>query len=256
LHIILGKENTRSQKKRLDLILVERQLVPSRSNAKAVIMSGVVYVNGQKTDKAGTLVDSNAEIVVKDTGKKYVSRGGNKLEAAIEHFDIDVKGLTAVDIGSSTGGFTDCLLQYGAEKVYALDVGYGQLDWRLRNDPRVIVKERINCRYLKKDDIDDHIDIAVIDVSFISLIKISKPVVDILSDSGRIIALIKPQFEVGKGEVGKGGIVTDTAKHEKVVNKIKEELLTCGCHVIGVIPSPITGADGNREFLVYALKKC
>lgn len=236
------------------MLLVERQLVPSRANAKAVIMSGVVYVNGQKTDKAGTFVNSDAEIVVKDTGKKYVSRGGNKLEGAIEHFEIEVKGLTAVDIGSSTGGFTDCLLQFGAEKVYALDVGYGQLDWNLRNNKRVIVKERINCRYLKKGDIDERIDIAVIDVSFISLTKILKPVVEILSNNGKIVALIKPQFEVGKGEVGKGGIVTDPVKHKKVVNKIQEELVKIGCKVTGVIESPITGTDGNREFLVYAVK--
>lgn len=217
-------------------------------------MSGVVYVDGQKTDKPGTLVHTDADISVKDDKKKYVSRGGFKLEAALDHFNIDVKDCTALDIGASTGGFTDCLLQYGAKKVYALDVGYGQLDWSLRNNPRVIVKERVNCRYLKPEDTGEEVDIVVIDVSFISLIKILGPATKLLKDGGVLVALIKPQFEVGKGQVGKGGIVTDNRKHSEVIQKICSELTRLNFDVAGVIDSPLTGADGNREFLVFARK--
>lgn len=217
-------------------------------------MAGVVYVDGQKTDKPGTLIHTDADISVKDDRRKYVSRGGFKLEAALDHFNIDVKDHTALDIGASTGGFTDCLLQYGARKVYALDVGYGQLDWSLRNNPRVIVKERINCRYLKPEDTGEEVDIVVIDVSFISLTKILEPAARILKEDGMLVALIKPQFEVGKGKVGKGGIVTDSRKHSEVIQKICSELTRLNFDVEGVIESPVTGADGNREFLVFARK--
>lgn len=234
---------------------MERELVPSRTYAKAVIMSGVVYVDDQKIDKAGTLVDTNSTIIVRQAKRKYVSRGGLKLEAALEHFDINVKGVVAMDVGASTGGFTDCLLQHGAQKVYAVDVGYGQLDWSLRNDNRVVVKERLNCRYLKHADIGEPVDIAVIDVSFISLTKILEPVLGLLKNKGKLIALIKPQFEVGKGEVGKGGIVRSETMHKEVIKKISKKLRELDCEVLGVIPSPITGADGNREFLVYSIKK-
>ncbi len=252
----MGKENTKpkNEKKRLDVLLVERELVPSRTYARAVIMSGVVYVDDQKVDKAGTLVDPGSHIVVRQARRKFVSRGGFKLESAIEHFNVNVSGAVAMDVGASTGGFTDCLLQRGASRVYALDVGYGQLDWGLRNDKRVIVKERVNCRYLEPELIGESVDIVVMDVSFISLTKILEPVLRLLKSNGAIIALIKPQFEVGKEEVGKGGIVKDETKHQKVIKKIRKKLEDLNCRVIGIIPSPITGADGNREFLIYSIK--
>lgn len=252
----MEKENTRKKtgKKRLDLLLVERELVSSRTYAKAVIMSGVVFVDDRKVDKPGTLVDENAQIVVKQDKRKYVSRGGLKLEAAIEHFRIKVKDKVAMDIGASTGGFTDCLLQYGAKKVHSLDVGYGQLDWNLRNDPRVVVKERINCRYITPEDIGEQVDLIVIDVSFISLTKILKPALEMLKKHSELAALIKPQYEVGKGQVGKGGIVTEEAKHTEVKEKISRVISGLGCEVVGIIQSPVAGADGNREFLIYARK--
>ncbi len=249
----MGKETTNSKKKRLDILLVERGLVPTRSLSKSLIMEGKVYVNDLMVDKPGTFIDANAEITIKENEKRYVSRGGIKLEAAIDHFGIDVSGITALDIGASTGGFTDCLLRKGAKKVYAFDVGYGQIDWKLRNDPRVIVKERINCRYLKPEDVGEKVNLVVIDVSFISLSKIIPPALKVLKSKGRLIALIKPQFEVGKGRVGKGGIVRDKDKHEEVIQKIEDLLEKYDCFVEGVIPSPITGADGNKEFLVSAL---
>jgi 23S rRNA (cytidine1920-2'-O)/16S rRNA (cytidine1409-2'-O)-methyltransferase len=213
-------------------------------------MSGVVFVNGIRVDKAGTIVKEDSSIEIKDSQLRYVSRGGIKLEAALEGFRIEVNNKVALDIGASTGGFTDCILQHGAKKVYAVDVGYGQLDSKLRQDPRVIVLERINARYLKSDDISDLIDIATIDVSFISLTNIVPAVLNFLKSGGVIVALIKPQFEVGKGEVGKGGIVRDEAKHREVIDKISRFLEGLNCKILGVIPSPILGADGNKEFLV------
>jgi 23S rRNA (cytidine1920-2'-O)/16S rRNA (cytidine1409-2'-O)-methyltransferase len=213
-------------------------------------MSGAVFVNGIRVDKAGTIVKEDSSIEIKDSQLRYVSRGGIKLEAALEGFRIEVNNKVALDIGASTGGFTDCILQHGAKKVYAVDVGYGQLDSKLRQDPRVIVLERINARYLKSDDISDLIDIATIDVSFISLTNIVPAVLNFLKSGGVIVALIKPQFEVGKGEVGKGGIVRDEAKHREVIDKISRFLEGLNCKILGVIPSPILGADGNKEFLV------
>jgi len=239
-------------KKRLDTLLVDRELTPTRAKARSLIMQGAVFVNGERVDKAGALVKEDSEITVKDSSQKYVGRGGLKLEAALKEFDIAVSDKTALDIGASTGGFTDCLLQHGAGKVYAVDVGYGQLDWKLRNDPRVEVLEKLNARYLKPSDIGEPVDIAVIDVSFISLTMVIPPLTQILKQGGVLVALIKPQFEVGKGEVGKGGIVRDESKHTQVVEKISAFLTNLDFTVTGVIPSPILGAEGNKEFLISA----
>ena len=241
-------------KKRLDMVLVERGLAETRTKARALIMAGGVYVDGVKTDKAGALVKEGSGVAVRDTSLKYVSRGGLKLEAALKEFGIDPTGETAVDIGASTGGFTDCLLRSGAAKVYAIDVGYGQLDWKLRQDPRVVVREKLNARYIKPEDTGEPADIVVIDVSFISLTMIIPPALTLLKPGGVLLALIKPQFEVGKGEVGKGGIVRDEAKHREVVDKITEFVKSLGIGVLGVIPSPIEGAEGNKEFLLAAVK--
>ncbi len=240
-------------KRRLDNLLLERGIVQSRERAKGLILSGDVRVNGNPVNKAGTLIDENAEIeITKDI--PYVSRGGLKLEKAIKEFNINVKDKAAIDVGASTGGFTDCLIQYGAKKVYAVDVGYGQLAWKLRNDPRVVVIERKNIRYIKSSDIGEPVDIATIDVSFISL-KLVLPVVkNLLKENGEIIALIKPQFEVGKGEVGKGGIVKDEEKHKKVISDIKSFATDLGLKVLGVTESPIAGQKGNVEFLIYLQK--
>lgn len=217
-------------------------------------MEGVVYVNGQKADKPGTSFKSDVIIDVKKSSMKYVSRGGLKLEAALEYFEIDVSEKIALDIGASTGGFTDCLLQNGAKKVYAVDVGYGQLDWKLRNDSRIVSMEKVNARHMKAEDIPESIDIIVMDVSFISLTKIITAVIQFLKPGGMLIALIKPQFEVGKGEVGKGGIIRDKNKHNEVINKIKKYVqdLDFNFNIRGVIPSPILGTQGNKEFLIVA----
>jgi len=240
-------------KRRLDNLLLERGIVQSRERAKGLILSGDVRVNGNPVNKAGTLIDENAEIeITKDI--PYVSRGGLKLEKAIKEFNINVKDKAAIDVGASTGGFTDCLIQYGAKKVYAVDVGYGQLAWKLRNDPRVVIIERKNVRYIKPSDIGEPVDIATIDVSFISL-KLVLPVVkNLLKENGEIIALIKPQFEVGKGEVGKGGIVKDEEKHKKVISEIKSFAIDSGFKVLNVTKSPIAGQKGNVEFLIYLQK--
>jgi 23S rRNA (cytidine1920-2'-O)/16S rRNA (cytidine1409-2'-O)-methyltransferase len=243
-----------SKKKRLDTVLVERGLTETRARARAVIMAGSVYVDGVRTDKAGALVAEGSGVEVRDTSLKYVSRGGLKLEAALEEFGIDPSGWVAADIGASTGGFTDCLLKSGAAKVYAIDVGYGQLDWKLRQDPRVIIKEKLNARYIKPDDISEPVDIVVIDVSFISLTMIIPPALALLKPGGVLVALIKPQFEVGKGEVGKGGIVRDEVKRMEAVDKIRGHVQSLGLGLLGVIPSPIEGAEGNKEFLIAAVK--
>jgi len=235
-------------------LLVEKGLVSNRNRARSLLMSGVVYVDGLLIDKAGAFVKEDSIIDVKDDHQEYVSRGGIKLEAAINQFNIDVGGKIALDIGASTGGFTDCLLQFGARKVYAVDVGYGQLDWSLRQDSRVVLLERVNARYLRPEEIGELVDISTFDVSFISLTLIVPAIHQMLKNSGVIIALIKPQFEVGKGEVGKGGIVRDGLKHTAVVEKISSFLDEFGYKVMGVISSPILGADGNKEFLVAAIK--
>jgi 23S rRNA (cytidine1920-2'-O)/16S rRNA (cytidine1409-2'-O)-methyltransferase len=217
-------------------------------------MSGVVFVEGTRVDKAGTLIASDSKIIIKEEPRRFVGRGGIKLEAALNRFNINVTGKVALDIGASTGGFTDCLLQFGARKVYAIDVGYGQIDWGLRQDKKVVVMEKVNARYLKPEDIGELVDISTIDVSFISLTLIIPRVKNLLKPNGILIALIKPQFEVGKGEVGKKGVVRDESKYSMVIEKITSFLEGEDFDIMGVISSPILGAEGNKEFLVVGIK--
>ena len=214
-------------------------------------MAGLVYVDGKKTEKPGTSVDLEALIEVRGSLHPYVSRGGLKLAKALDVFQIDVRGLIAIDVGASTGGFTDCLLQNGAAKVYAVDVGYGQLDWKLRNDPRVVVMERTNIRYLAKDALDELADLAVVDVSFISLTKFFGSLLRLLTDQGRVVALIKPQFEVGRELVGKKGVVRDPGVHQRLLLELVKELQECGAGLINLDYSPILGPEGNIEYLSY-----
>jgi 23S rRNA (cytidine1920-2'-O)/16S rRNA (cytidine1409-2'-O)-methyltransferase len=240
------------EKDRLDRTLVERGLVPTREKAQALIMAGEVLVNGQKASKPGQLVaaDSRLETTAR---LRYVSRGGLKLEGALRHFDIDVNGFVIADFGSSTGGFTDCLLQAGAARVHAIDVGTGQLDWRLRNDPRVVVHEGLNARYLTADSLaGETVDLAVCDVSFISATLILPAMVKVLKAGrdGRIVVLVKPQFEVGRDQVGKGGIVRDPTLHEAACGKVRVCAEDLG-FTTQIMDSPITGAEGNKEFLLY-----
>jgi len=238
------------EKQRLDKLMVERAMAPSREKAQALIMAGQVVVGDHTVDKAGQQVPVDADIRIKGEVLQYVSRGGLKLRRALDEFSVDVSGLLALDVGASTGGFTDCLLQAGAARVIAVDVGSGQLAWKLQQDPRVVSMEKTNIRYLTPDQLSAVPDIAVIDASFISLSKVLPAVVALVKPGGRIIALIKPQFEVGKGEVGKGGIVRDPAAHERVVEAVRQTSHKLGLTVSGVCESPITGADGNREFLM------
>lgn len=243
-------------KQRLDKLMVERGLAPSREKAQALIMAGQVVVGDHAVDKSGHQVPLDVEIRIKGDVLPYVSRGGLKLKKALDQFGIDVNGLVAIDVGASTGGFTDCLLQGGALKVFAVDVGHGQLAWKLQQDPRVVNIEKTNIRYLTPDQLGEAPDLAVIDASFISLSKVLPPTLALLKPGGRIIALIKPQFEVGKGEVGKGGIVRDPLAHQKVIEDVSRMAQELGLSVAGVCESPITGADGNREFLIVLdLKK-
>jgi 23S rRNA (cytidine1920-2'-O)/16S rRNA (cytidine1409-2'-O)-methyltransferase len=239
-----------TQKQRLDKLMVERGLTPSREKAQALIMAGQVVVGDHAVDKSGQQVPVDAEIRIKGDVLPYVSRGGLKLKKALDEFQVDVTGLVTVDVGASTGGFSDCLLQAGALKVFAVDVGYGQLAWKLRQDPRVVSMEKTNIRHLLPDQLDESPDLATIDASFISLAKVLPATAALLKPGGRIIALIKPQFEVGKGEVGKGGIVRDPAAHERVVEGVRQTAREMGLIVSAVCESPITGADGNREFLI------
>ena len=237
-------------KERIDRLLVDRGLAPSREKARALIMAGQVVVGDHAAEKAGQMVPVDAEVRLKGEPLPFVSRGGLKLQKALDEFAIDVTGLIALDVGASTGGFTDCLLQRGATKVYAVDVGYGQLAWKLREDPRVINMEKTNIRYLEPEALGAAPDLAVIDASFISLEKVLPAVLRLVKDDGIIVALIKPQFEVGKGEVGKGGVVRDEAKHRQVVEVVSDEATALGLSVRGVTESPITGPKGNREFLM------
>jgi len=239
-----------AEKQRLDKLMVERGLAPSREKAQALIMAGQVVVGDHAVDKAGRQVAGDVEIRIKGDVLPYVSRGGLKLKKALDEFGVDVSGRVAIDVGASTGGFTDCLLQAGALKVFAVDVGYGQLAWKLQQDPRVVSMEKTNIRHLLPEQLDTLPDLAVIDASFISLAKVLPATVNLLKPGGRIIALIKPQFEVGKGEVGKGGIVRDPAAHERVVEAVRRTAIEMGLFAAGVCESPITGADGNREFLI------
>jgi len=242
-------------KERLDVLLVERGLAPSRERAKAVIMAGDVYVNGQKEDKAGSTFDAKeSNIEVRGKQLKYVSRGGLKLEKAVERFDLGLPGLICMDIGASTGGFTDCMLQNGAAKVYSIDVGHGQLDWKLRNDERVVCMEKTNFRHMKKGDIADDIDFASCDVSFISLTKIILPARELLKDNGRMVCLIKPQFEAGRDKVGKKGVVRDKDVHAEVIEKIIRFVDICGFIILRLDFSPIKGPEGNIEYLIYLQK--
>ena len=239
------------KKKRLDVLLFEKGMVPSRERAKAIIMSGIVYVNNQKADKAGMSIPEDAEIEIRGKTNSFVSRGGLKIEKALTYFQIDPKDLCAMDIGASTGGFTDCLLTRGARKVYSIDVGYGQLAWKLRQDPRVVCMERTNIRKVTPDMLDDVPEFAVIDVSFISLKLVLPVVAQLLNEHGRIACLIKPQFEAGKGKVGKKGVVREPEIHLDVLNAFIENTHEAGFHVYNLTFSPIKGPEGNIEFLGY-----
>ena len=254
-YFVSKTDGKKINKLRLDLLLVQRGFAESREKAQAVIFAGQVLVNGQKQDKAGAPVPEDAEIRILGETLRYVGRGGLKLEAALKEFSVSVEGKTALDIGASTGGFTDCLLQHGASKVFAVDVGYGQMAWKIRQDPRVVVIERTNIREMAPALIPELVDIAVIDVSFISLEKVVPAVLAFLKPDGAIIALIKPQFEVGREHVGKGGIVRDEAARTAAVKRVEDFIRGLGFDVKGIIPSPITGQDGNVEYLICGYKR-
>ena len=239
-------------KKRLDVVLVEKGFAPSREKAKAIIMSGIVFVDNQKADKAGMSIPEDAAVEVRGKTNSFVSRGGLKIEKALKYFDINPDGLCCMDIGASTGGFTDCLLIKGARKVFSIDVGYGQLAWKLRQDPRVVCMERTNIRYVTPDMLDgEKPDLAVIDVSFISLKLVLPVVAQLLDEHGRIACLIKPQFEAGKGKVGKKGVVREPEIHLEVLEAFLENAHASGFHVYNLTFSPIRGPEGNIEFLGY-----
>jgi 23S rRNA (cytidine1920-2'-O)/16S rRNA (cytidine1409-2'-O)-methyltransferase len=239
-----------NRRQRLDVLLVERGLADSREKARALILAGQAVVNGQKADKAGATIDTDAKIELLEQ-PRYVGRGGLKLEAALDHFAIQVAGKLCLDVGSSTGGFTDCLLQRGAARVYAIDVGTGQLDWKLRNDHRVIVQEQVNARYLTRDQVPEPISLAVCDVSFISITMILPALTGLLSQDAEMVILVKPQFELNRDQVGKGGIIRDPALHHQACRRVEEAVQRLGFRT-QIIPSPILGAEGNREFLLHA----
>ena len=241
-------------KTRLDVALVEQGFAESREKAKAIIMSGIVYVNNQKSDKAGKDVKDDDVIEVRGKTLKYVSRGGLKLEKAMECFPITLEGKICMDVGASTGGFTDCMLMNGAVKVYAVDVGHGQLDWKLRNDQRVICMEKTNIRYVKPEDIEDRIQFSSIDVSFISLTKVLGPVKELLTDDGEIVCLIKPQFEAGREKVGKHGVVRDASVHKEVIDMVMNYAVSINFEVLNLEFSPVKGPEGNIEYLLHLLK--
>ncbi len=243
------------KKERLDVLLVKRNLAPSREKAKAVIMSGNVYVEGQKEDKPGTTFSEESRIEVRGHALPYVSRGGLKLEKALKNFNVSVEGRVCTDVGSSTGGFTDCMLQNGAKKVFAIDVGRGQLDWKLRQDSRVVCMEKTNIRYVRPEDIGEPVDFSSIDVSFISLTKVLVPIREYLTQDGEIVALIKPQFEAGREKVGKKGVVRGKSTHLEVIRMVTEYAREHGFDVLELEFSPIRGPEGNIEYLVH-LKKC
>lgn len=238
-------------KERLDILLVSRNLAASREKAKAVIMSGIVYVDGQKEDKAGAMFDEGVAIELRGTTLRYVSRGGLKLEKAMTHFGVILDGKICMDVGSSTGGFTDCMLQNGAVKVYAVDVGHGQLDWKLRNDGRVVCMEKTNIRYVTPEDIADRIQFASVDVSFISLTKVLGPVKALLAEDGQIVCLIKPQFEAGREKVGKKGVVREKSTHLEVIEMVIRFAVSIGFEILDLEFSPIKGPEGNIEYLLY-----
>lgn len=238
-------------KTRLDVLMVERGLAESREKAKAVIMSGNVFVDGQREDKAGTSFPEKAVIEVKGNPLKYVSRGGLKLEKAMSHFDVTLDGKVCMDVGASTGGFTDCMLQNGAVKVYAVDVGNGQLAWKLRQDERVVCMEKTNIRYVTKEQIAEPVEFASIDVAFISLTKVLEPVKHLLTGDGQVVALIKPQFEAGREQVGKKGVVRDKSVHLEVIERVLVYAVSIGFEVLNLEFSPIKGPEGNIEYLVH-----
>ncbi len=242
------------KKERLDILLFNRGLAPSREKAKAIIMSGIVYVDDNKEDKAGTTFPDNVKIEVRGNTLRYVSRGGLKLEKAMQEFDIKLDGNICMDVGSSTGGFTDCMLQNGAVKVYSVDVGHGQLDWKLRNDERVVCMEKTNIRYVTADDIEDKLDFASIDVSFISLTKVLMPVKNLLKAQGEIVCLIKPQFEAGREKVGKKGVVRDRKVHAEVIEQVITYAESIELYPLALTFSPVKGPEGNIEYLLYLSK--
>lgn len=241
-------------KKRLDMLMMERALAPSREKAKAYIMAGNVYVDDQKEDKAGTMFPETVKIEVRGNTLPYVSRGGLKLEKAMNNFDVTLEGKVCMDVGASTGGFTDCMLQNGAVKVYSIDVGYGQLDWKLRNDSRVVCMEKTNIRYVVPEDLEGPADFSSIDVSFISLTKVLLPVRELLTEEGEIVCLIKPQFEAGREKVGKKGVVRDPAVHQEVIEKVRDYAMSISMEPRHLSFSPIKGPEGNIEYLLH-LKK-
>ena len=241
-------------KKRLDVLLVEQGLADSREKAKAIIMSGIVYVDNNKEDKAGTTFEETARIEVRGNTLKYVSRGGLKLEKAMNNFGVTLEGKVCMDVGTSTGGFTDCMLQNGAVKVYSVDVGHGQLAWKLRNDERVVCMEKTNIRYVTPDDIDDVIEFASIDVSFISLTKVLPAVRELMTPDGEIVCLIKPQFEAGREKVGKKGVVRELSTHIEVVQMIVDYARANGFRTLHLSYSPIKGPEGNIEYLLHITK--
>ena len=243
-----------AKKTRLDVLLVERGLMESRQKAQTTIMSGLVFVKGQRVDKPGTAVDNEAEIEIRGSVLKYVSRGGLKLEKAMATFPVELKDAVCADIGASTGGFTDCMLQNGASKVYAVDVGYGQLAWKLRTDDRVINLERTNFRHVTNEQVPDPVDFASVDVSFISLTLILPPALPLLAEGGQMVCLIKPQFEAGKGLVGKKGVVKDPQIHKDVIVKVVDFAYQNGFSVLGLTYSPVKGPEGNIEYLVHLQK--
>lgn len=245
------------KRERIDKLLVERGLADSRTKAQALVMAGAVLANEQRIAKPSDLISADADIRVKgadDPAARYVGRGGVKLEAALREFHIDVRDYVCLDVGASTGGFTDCLLQHGARKVIAIDVGHNQIDWRIRTDERVEVREGINARYLQPQDFDTQFDLIVMDVSFISATKVLPAIVPLLKNDGRLVTLIKPQFEVGRTEVGKGGIVRDPDKHARVIDEVNIAANALGVTVRRVLESPLRGADGNIEFLAFYQK--
>jgi 23S rRNA (cytidine1920-2'-O)/16S rRNA (cytidine1409-2'-O)-methyltransferase len=243
-----------ADRSRLDVLLVERGLAESRQRAVALILAGKVQVDGCQASKAGQRVAADARVELVDQNEIYVSRGGFKLASALDSFSVEVALLVVMDVGASTGGFTDCLLQRGAKKVYAIDVGYGQLAWQLRQDPRVVTVERCNVRYLTREQVSELVDLAVIDTSFISLTKVIPKVLEFVKGGGQLLALIKPQFEVGRGQVGKGGVVRDRELHGQVVRKIEQFCQSQGMEVRGVKESSLLGPKGNREFFIFAVK--
>lgn len=242
-------------KERLDVLLVKRNLAGSREKAKAIIMSGIVYVDGQKEDKAGTMFPEEVSIEVRGNTLPYVSRGGLKLEKAMKNFGVSLEGKVCMDVGASTGGFTDCMLQNGAVKVYSIDVGYGQLDWKLRNDPRVVCMEKTNIRYVLPEHLEEKADFSSIDVSFISLTKVLLPVRNLLTDEGEIVCLIKPQFEAGREKVGKKGVVRDPAVHLEVIEKVIAYAAAIHLEPRHLSFSPIKGPEGNIEYLLHLKKR-